>query len=321
VADDQLQVRRAGIEDVPAIVALAAAALGWPLDEPNEDLFRWKHFGNPAGPSPMWVAEEQGQLVGVRVLLRWRFVLEGKAISAVRAVDTATDPAHQGRGIFRLLTMQAVDELCAEGVDFVFNTPNAQSRPGYLRMGWLEVGRISIAARPCGVGGLLRMRSARASAAKWSEPFDGGVRLGDLDEDVLADVLEAVPAAGGLVTALDPEHLRWRYGFEPLHYRALCLGSDPREGLLIARVRRRGNAREATVCEILAPSSRARRALLALLARRSGADYVVAANGALADGLVPIPRAGPVLTWRPLARPCAPRMADWHLSLGDVELL
>ena len=69
-------------------------------------------------------------------------------LRAVRAVDTATDPDYQGRGLFTRLTLQAIDELRAEGVDFVFNTPNDQSRPGYLKMGWQVVGTLPTHVRP-----------------------------------------------------------------------------------------------------------------------------------------------------------------------------
>jgi len=81
------------------------------------------------------------------VFLRWMFLRpEGGVATAVRAVDTATLPAAQGRGVFTRLTTTAVDELREQGVDFVFNTPNDRSRPGYLKMGWQVVGRVPGAA-------------------------------------------------------------------------------------------------------------------------------------------------------------------------------
>jgi hypothetical protein len=37
-------------------------------------------------------------------------------------------------------------------------------------------------------------------------------------------------------------------------------------------------------------------------------------------GFVPLPKQGPILTWRALAQLDAPAMADWALTLGDLEL-
>src|SRR5690606_36927640 len=49
-----------------------------------------------------------------------------------------------GKGIFKKLTLALV-EFCKERQDhFVFNTPNEQSKPGYLKMGWEEAGRLPI---------------------------------------------------------------------------------------------------------------------------------------------------------------------------------
>ena len=82
---------------------------------------------------------------GFRTLMRWEFLDGERVVRAVRAVDTATHPDYQGRSIFTRLTLHALDELVAEGVEFVFNTPNEQSRPGYLKMGWQVVGQLPTA--------------------------------------------------------------------------------------------------------------------------------------------------------------------------------
>ncbi len=80
--------------------------------------------------------------------------MAGEVLRAVRAVDTATDPDYQGQGLFTALTMHGLDEVRADGVDFVFNTPNDQSRPGYLKMGWQTVGELPVAVRiPLADGG------------------------------------------------------------------------------------------------------------------------------------------------------------------------
>jgi GNAT superfamily N-acetyltransferase len=137
-----LTIRRASRADLPEILTLAQRSLGWLGDDADTRFFAWKHFENPFGESPMWVAEADGRLAGFRTFLRWDLCTPtGQVRHAVRAVDTATDPDFQGRGIFTRLTLAALDELRAEGVDFVFNTPNDQSRPGYLKMGWHLVAR------------------------------------------------------------------------------------------------------------------------------------------------------------------------------------
>jgi hypothetical protein len=100
------------------------------------------------------------------------------------------------------------------------------------------------------------------------------------------------------------------------------LGDRIEDGLVVFRVRRRGTATEATICEVLDPAGDAAGRAVGWLLRHTGADYAIRVDGpgALRAGFVPAPRLGPVLVWRPLARPGVPALDDLALSLGDVEL-
>jgi GNAT superfamily N-acetyltransferase len=323
----EISVRRAIDADRAAVLDLLADSLGWDRDDTFADFFRWKHEENPFGRSPAWVAVEHDTVVGFRTFLRWEFDHpDGRTRRGVRAVDTATSPEQQGRGIFRRLTLTAVDELTAEGVDFVFNTPNAQSRPGYLRMGWSTVGRLPVVARLGGIASVSRMRASRVPAERWPVATSAGAVASELlAHPRVHDLLATVGPAAGLRTARTPAYLRWRYGLAGLGYRAIAMGDDPAAGLAIFRVRRRGGATEAGISDVIVPlgADGTRRRLLTLVARETGADYAIrVGRPLLRAGYVPFPRQGPILTWRPLAdRTPAPSLGDLDLSLGDVELL
>jgi GNAT superfamily N-acetyltransferase len=291
---------------------VAQRSLGWAGDERDRAFFEWKHEQNPFGRSPAWVATTDGAVVGFRTYLCWSLVRDGERLSLVRAVDTATDPAAQGRGIFRSLTLASVEELTARGIDAIYNTPNDQSRPGYLKMGWAQLGRPTLRVLPRSVSAVWRLARSKAAAEKWSEPVDVGVpALSALSEST---VVPAAPA-GRWSTPLTLEHLRWRYGFGPLHYRAI----EVRGGICIFRVRRRGASRELAVCGWLStqPDPAALRGVL----RSTRADYAVGIGPALRGlGVVRVPRQGPIVTWRPLADPSTPPLAALQLTLSDLEL-
>jgi GNAT superfamily N-acetyltransferase len=330
-AQSAIHSRPATDEERPAVLELLSAALGWDLASGLADYFEWKHLKNPFGRSPAWVAldgDDDDRIVGFRTFLRWEFEdSAGTVQRAVRAVDTATRPEYQGRGIFRLLTMAAVEAMTADDVRFVFNTPNDQSRPGYLKMGWKQVGRPPTSVRPRSPVGLARMLASRVPAERWPLPMSAGVPAAQLLRDPsVGALLDGRAGTRGLRTRRTTDYLAWRYGFEPLGYRALAAGSDPAEGVAVFRVRRRGHAAEAALCEILVPQSgeRTARHLARAVARATGADYVVRLGGAApAAGFLPLPNQGPILTWRALATTATepPPLADWELSLGDVELL
>jgi hypothetical protein len=304
-----LHFRRAVDSDLSAILKLCEVALHWPSDPRNEQLFRWKHLTNPFGPSPMWIATFGERIVGFRAMMRWRFKhRDGSTVRAVRAVDTATHPDFQRRGIFSTLNTLAIEALTSEGVGFVFNTPNAESLPGYVKQGWVDLGPVPLIARPAGLRGLVAMTSARAKAAKWSGELSVGVEP--------ATVTSVAGAPFGEFTSdTNSDVARWRYSQGPVKYRAL---SEAGSGLIV-RVRQRGRAREFVVAH-----SWGTEVILSKLLKQalddSRASYALATAGVPGkSAMLPIPAVGPHLAVRALAS-AAPRMGDFGLSLGDVEL-
>ncbi len=306
-------VRRAQPADVSAIVALMRLGLGLGTQERSAEVWRWKHEANPFGTSPVLVADGGDGLVAMRAFLRWDLVDEGGAVKAVRAVDTVTHPAHQGRGLFKKLTLQLCKELADDGVDVVFNTPNAKSGAGYLKMGWRDLGRITVWT--CW-SGWRRRRSSALSAA------------------LLRDV--SLPVAlvdRRLHTPVSRPFLVWRYADAPgLDYRVVADGT----ALAIGRRRRRGRFWEAMICEVLHQGDRRSVAAAARcvgdLVGALDADYAVAvcpwasrtSLALVGAGFVPLPRVGPRFVARPLTSRVPNRdfrqRAAWGLQLGDLEL-
>ncbi|HZJ25703.1 MAG TPA: GNAT family N-acetyltransferase [Acidimicrobiia bacterium] len=320
-----LGIRRARPADRAAILALLAASLGRDASDPRyDDLFAWKHEQNPVGPSPIWVATDGNRVAGVRVMMRWEFHLGARRLRAVRAVDTATHPDYQGQGIFTRLTLHAIEELRDEGLDFVFNTPNDQSLPGYLKMGWQTVGRLPTAVRPTSVAAISRIIAARVPAERWSLPATVGVPARRvLDQPAALDTLvNTQPVPEAVTTRRDARYLQWRYGTPLLGYRAVTTAEGPSAGVAFVRMRARGPARELVVADVLVPG--ARRALDARLmrelARGTEADYLIRLGGGLVSPgpMLRLPGQGPLLTWRAVCEPLVPRR--WALTLGDIEL-
>lgn len=332
-----LAIRRAEPQDEPSILRLLDRSLaGGPTGQRDPAFFRWKHHDNPFGRSVAFVAESDGEVVGFRTFMRWRFRTSASMVRAVRAVDTATDPRHQGRGIFTRLTLHALGEIRDE-VDLVFNTPNEKSLPGYLKMGWREVGRVPIAVRPVRLGRVvargLRVERGGGPGAPPPCPFPP-VR------DVLADraAVDSLLAAarttdGNLATDRSAAMLWWRYALAPgLDYRAVGLWDGPDlRGLAIGRPRMRGSLVEFTLSEVLVRDGDRRSARKLLRAATGfGGDHVathlppgtyVAAHAWTAGYVCP-PGSRLTLVANPLTtlEPDPLVLDNWHLALGDLEV-
>jgi GNAT superfamily N-acetyltransferase len=336
-----LELRSAVPGDLERILDLMRVSLGEGKIPRSREYWSWKHVQNPFGESPTLLAFAGDQLVGLRVFMRWSWHAAGTDVPAVRAVDTATHPDWQGKGIFSRLTRALLETMRKEGVAFVFNTPNEKSRPGYLKMGWVDVGRTSLRLRPVVSGAWLNAASgSRSHAGAAADPTGGpGSAARDLLADTgLARFCSALPAlAGRFSTRITPAYLRWRYveipGFD---YRAEWKLDGEEGAAVIFRLKERGNLSELRLCEVLvgrgARSQKVARGLLRSVLRRSGCHYLSAmcAPGVpahrvlLRSGFLPAPRLGPVMTVRLLSGanggPDPLRRSAWQLSIGDLEL-
>jgi GNAT superfamily N-acetyltransferase len=333
----QITVRPFTDADEAATLEVLAASLGGgPAGRRTSEFFRWKHHRSPFGRSFILVAEAEGRIVGVRALMRWLFEADGNVVRAVRAVDTATHPDWQGRGLFTRLTLEAVDRLRPE-TDLIFNTPNPKSLPGYLKMGWRVMGKIPVAVkvrRP--VRFLFHLRSLNSSATpRTSRPALEGLSASEaLDRPGIDELVDERSRAGGLATPLDVPYLRWRYASAPLlDYRAVVEGNgEDVSGLAIFRVRSRGALWESTVCELIARPDDAPTCgrLLRRVASAARVDHItchfpshsVQTPNPRLLGFLPSP-GGMTFVVNPLRETPLfdpQNQASWSLSLGDLEV-
>ena len=322
-------------EDQQEVLDLLTASLGTgPAGKRTPELFRWKHLENPFGRSILVVAVADDRIIGLRAFMRWRFVAGDQTIEAMRAVDTATHPDYQGRGVFSELTRTALEEARARA-DLVFNTPNEKSLPGYLKMGWVPVGRVPIAVRVRRPIAFLRTFRGRGSASP--KVRVGGVAASQvlLEGDVVSDLLLRIEHPGPrLATPWTLEYLRWRYGSAPvLGYRAIALrGPRGLDGLAFFRVRPRGGSWETTVSDVLVPSGSVSGGarLLRLVAMASRTDHLTcsfprgsaAGRASRRAGYLRAP-GGMTLVTNPLRAGITPdptALRSWALSLGDLEV-
>ena len=123
--------------DTDEIVRLLRTSLS---DNHTKEFFTWKHYNNPFGKSYGLLACDGNRIVGVRMFMRWVFTKGDEQLRAIRPVDTITHPDYRGRGIFKKLTLKGLED-CKDEYDLIFNTPNENSLPGYLKMGWHRYNR------------------------------------------------------------------------------------------------------------------------------------------------------------------------------------
>lgn len=92
--------------------------------------FRRKYMDNIYGKSVVEVVYLEGKPVAARGL--WRNDIGGQA--AYQPGDTCVTEVCRGKGIFTEMTKRSIAMLADE--DIVYNFPNQNSFPGYMKMGW-----------------------------------------------------------------------------------------------------------------------------------------------------------------------------------------
>ena len=309
-------IRNSTPEDIPAIVALLQLSLGESLIKKSSRSWNYKHVNNPFGTSQVLLAFENDVLVGVRAFMKWQWNLGTEVWKAYRAVDTATHPDYQGKGIFKKLTIQALDEIQKEGETFVFNTPNNNSSPGYLKMGWQIVDAIELAVIPA----VLYAIPYFFSKAK----LDNSISAAQLNQlcvvynhDLSKKKVIFTPKSG--------EYLKWRYEENPLQDYVIFSTND---WYIVFYIKKHKLFNELRVVEIIGSNQKQhlkqiKKAILGYTFQKR-CWFITTANKDL-FGCKIYGKFGPKLTIKTLTKNSlfintVYTIQKWRYSLGDLEL-
>lgn len=318
-----MEITPAQNNELPQIVSLLKESLGESLLPKSEAYFLWKHEQNPFGRSKILLAKDNGRIAGIRAFMRWSWVSKNQTITAVRAVDTATDPAYQGKGIFRKLTLQAAEECKSENTDMVFNTPNPKSRSGYLKMGWFDAGKMPIYLGP---GSILPRLYSEPFIRNSYDVFNTGVAF-----SALAETWSRPSTSDNFHTPLTLSYLKWRYHECPIvKYGAIV---DPDRFGLVFRIKKMNKFAELRICEIwtmqagmdnhiLTALSKLKKYYRPLLISCSPSATLDLLKNKLPGMFGPF-QMGPITTLRTLAMDNLDnfdRFSGWKPSLGSMEL-
>lgn len=271
------------------------------------------------------VAEIDDTIVGLRSFMRWDLVHSGDVIRCGRAVDTATHPDYMRRGIFSRLTKEALEVARDAGIQLIFNTPNDRSRPGYLKMGWSDVGPIRVLVRPHPTR-LMRPHGESFPTLAELVPTATPIESDSQRVFEIAENEPARPVGAGLHTPRSSQYLNWRFAEHPTARYGAVVRSD---GAVVLRANLRKGRSELVMSDAFGtePLQAIRAAL-----RSSKAHYDVAAFPTGSVQRAAVKRAGMlgvpgVTALQLVAYPLDNIGIDvfdpgsWQLALSDLELL
>lgn len=315
-------IRKARPEDIPEIISVLKASLG-EADLPlSSEIWNYKHVINPFGESIVLVAEENKKIAGVRAFMRWKWQSGEKIYSAFRAVDTATHPDFQGKGIFKKLTLRAV-EMGIESKDhFVFNTPNDKSRPGYLKMGWEQIGNLKVGLQPAW-NSFYRINRKNFRYTINRIANNPGQQIDKLCTGWNSNLKEREKN----FTPKSYQFLAWRYENNPLQEYEVYSSPDL---YLAGYVKKRKNIKELRISECIFRQDKKEHKLIHRIIKEWSSKFGVQVISFSPD-LFPSPmfslsgNFGPILTIKNLNLKekdlnAKREIKNWNYSIGDLEL-
>jgi GNAT superfamily N-acetyltransferase len=309
----------------------------------TDDEFRWWFDRNPAGEGIVSLAVDGDDVVGVAAMSFFRTALNGSVTRLAIPVNVATDPRYRGQGVFSTLERENEAAAAASGSPLTVTFPNGASYPIFVtRLGWIDLPRLRLWARPLRASAVVRYVLGRPGARV------GGLRARDESSRVVRGLevrgierfgadFDAVGRAAGSAYGnhfvRDAEYFNWRYLDSPRDYR--CFGAYRGGALVGAAVVghtfKHGVSAGFLADLVLAPGDS--QAIRALLARaldevRGGADALVllpppgrAERRALVrSGFAPTNKRlrfiGKVLSD---GAKLDERASAWHFTLGDFD--
>jgi predicted N-acetyltransferase YhbS len=105
----------------------------------------WQYAQNPVGKALGFDAFSGGKMVAHYVALPVEYLYKGKVMKGILPLNVATDPAHQGKGLFTKLAAMTFDHAKEAGYHFVIGVANQNTTNGYAtRLGFDMLGPLDV---------------------------------------------------------------------------------------------------------------------------------------------------------------------------------
>lgn len=308
----------------------------------SDEEFTWWFDRNPGGEGIVSLAVDGDEVVGVAAMSFFTTRLDGVDTRLAIPVNVATDARYRGQGVFSMLQERNEAAAAEAGSPLTVTFPNANSYPIFLkRLGWIDLPRMRLWARPLRVGGVVRYVLGRAGEHGGMRPQSPEpcvshgleVRLIErfgVDMNALG---ERAAAAYGSHFTRDAAYFQWRYLDSPRDYR--CFGAYRGEELagvaVVGHTFKHGVSAGFLADLVAAPEDGA--AVRALVSRavgevKGGADALVLLPPRVPAQRRALARAGFAPTNKKLRFIGKPLHDDaridersdaWHFTLGDFD--
>lgn len=189
------------------------------------ELLRWQYLDPPAGHLYVdfaVVEGEQPHLAAIYAVFPVAMKVDGRRTLGVQSLDTLTDAAYRGKGLFVRMAKANYERCAREGVEIVYGFPNGNSVHGFLtKLEWKSHDPMPMMIKPLRLGyAINRLSRGRIRLPKWLDlPLRARAarahpgwelrKVAEPGPDFDA-VWKSFAAAIPFAVERDGEYLRWR---------------------------------------------------------------------------------------------------------------
>ena len=216
----------------------------------NRDWTRWWRGTwrkNPTGAGWMWVAEDDGHIVGQYRATCMEIKVGNKVVKAIQGVDSLTHPNYRRQGINLTLMRHVIEDARAAGfgIAIAFPAHASASYSGHVKQGWSPIGRMRNLFKPLNwrrlVSERIKIRWLAAPLAACADLLFSKVLFRTRDHTVVKDLcVKEVDSFDDRVNELwrrvfdrytvmvvrNQRYLNWRYPSREYNYRKFIAEKD-----------------------------------------------------------------------------------------------
>jgi hypothetical protein len=255
--------------------------------------WQWEFDRNPNGRKGILLAESGETLAAQYAVLPLDVQVGGDVRLGALSLDTATDTAFRGRGLFPRLARQLYADLAGQDYVAVFGFPNSASAPSFFnKLDWVELAPFPLLVKPLrgAARSLLTGRGVPGWLAAALDPLAAVIRprSAALPDHLRVETVSEFPAdtdalwergrrGKRIAVVRDRRYLQWRYVTNPeggLYRIHLLRQGEALAGYVVTLVEQRFSMRSGFVMDMLFEESRpdVGRALLGVAERALAAD-------------------------------------------------
>jgi hypothetical protein len=197
------------VEDLESLNELFKSAFSI---APNEDLFKWKYFSNPAGNAILAGAFHHEKLVCSGAMVPEKMNVFGQERIIYKCTDLMTHPLHQRKGLSKKLNELLIERTGEMNTPFSYTLCSKISTKSFLRNNWHYIGEVTNFFKPYP---LLKINSFfNKKKFEKLKGYDG------IDDHLDNYTFQA--DSSGISVNKNPSYLKWRISHPNFTYRLIC---------------------------------------------------------------------------------------------------